>query len=89
MSDSNKFKFLLAILAILLAHFYPELKKLVLNNFDYLPINEIDTSSSNGDSEFKKESIERDIINSWKSLVQLPKRNTNRSLKIVIGLDLN
>ncbi len=81
MSDSKTFKIIVvAVLAVLIAHFYPELKSLFYKNFDYLqPIGEDQTNSP------QRESVEREIINSWASLIRPPNRNINRSLKIAIG----
>jgi hypothetical protein len=82
MSDSKTFKVIIvAFLAVLVAHFYPELKSLVYKNFDYLqPIGQSDSSVLS-----QRESVEREIIQSWASLIRPPNRNINRSLKIAIG----
>jgi hypothetical protein len=77
--ENKKIKLVLAVLVFLFAHFYPELKNLVINNFDYLPLSR-NESGEKGDF-----LAEREIISSWKSLIQLPKQNLDRKLKIVIG----
>ena len=80
-NDSKKFKFAVIVIVILLAHYYPYLKNLVYKNFDYLPLNLAEQRENNDYL-----TIEREIIKSWKDLIQIPNRNLNRKLKIAIGL---
>jgi hypothetical protein len=79
MSDSKTFTIVLAILAVLVAHFYPELKSLFYKNSDY--IEPIDAPSQ----QQQRDAVEREIIASWSALIRPPNRNINRSLKIAIG----
>lgn len=85
MNEKTKFKLAFALLAFIVAHFYPNIREFLKFEFD-LPFNADEattTSSKSGANTIRNgvHSIKHDIINSWRDLIIMPKSK----LKIAIG----
>ena len=76
-----KFKILIALVVLAIARFYPDIIQLFHNNENSTPVSDM----TNGDVSNRELSLEKQIIQSWKSLISLPDRNLNRNLKVAIG----
>ena len=73
--DFKRFKILFVFIAIAIAYFYPNINEF-LEKYAY------SQSSLNSTREYF---IEREIIDSWKRLINLPIRNFQRDLRVAVG----
>jgi ADP-dependent glucokinase len=89
----TKFKILFALLTLLIAFYYPSIKS-AYDHYISLPYLNVSAASIALNSGFVNDAgIEREIIKSWKSLINLPARmttaNHEKKLKVLIGLNTN
>ena len=79
MNDTTRFRVLFALFTLLIAYFYPNIKSAVDHYASYY----LNTNFQYGAD---KNLIEKQMIKSWKHLVNFPNRNLgDRNLKIAIG----
>ncbi len=78
MIDNAKYKIFFATLAILVTFFCSNFKT-ILNYYGAFE------SIINAGGAGRQINLEREIIKSWDSLINLPNRGLNRNLKIAIG----
>jgi hypothetical protein len=84
LSDRARFKVLFALLTLLIAIYYPNIKSAYDHYMSYYlnaNVKNINSGFDTGDI-----SVEREIIKSWKNLIHLPSRSKqSNKLKIAIG----
>ena len=84
MSDHTRFKVLFAMLTILIAFYYPNIKLAYDHYMSYYLNANVKNIRSGFDTD--RVSVEKEIMKSWKSLIHLPSRNNSENkLKIAIG----
>jgi hypothetical protein len=76
MNEGRKYKILCAVLAVLIAHFYPNIRALI-DSYSF----DSNRSSSLDDLDWR-DIVEREIIASWRTLIKLP---VARPRKVVVG----
>jgi len=84
LSDRARFKVLFALLTLLIAIYYPNIKSAYDHYMSYYlnaNVKNIKSGFDTGDI-----SVEREIIKSWKNLIHIPSRSKQpNKLKIAIG----
>ena len=84
LSDRTRFKILFALLTLLIAFYYPNIKS-AYDHYMYYYLNANVTNINSG-FDTGDVLVEREIIKSWKNLIHLPPRDKQASkLKIAIG----
>jgi hypothetical protein len=75
LQDFKRFKILFVFIVVAIAYFYPNVNEF-LERYGYTK------SSLNSTHDYF---IEREIIDSWKRLINLPIRNFQRDLRVAVG----
>jgi hypothetical protein len=84
LTDRTRFKILFALLTLLIAFYYPNIKS-AYDHYMYYYLNANVTNINSG-FDTGDVLVEREIIKSWKNLIHLPSRDKQTSkLKIAIG----